>query len=789
MPNLILWATAGFITGVWCAKLVRVEITVLAVAAAILLGVAWRQMKNHPRYLAATILGLFAVVGMIRFHHAETLSPLDISRFAGQTATLSGRIAEQPLWCGIDEETVKVKYTVEAVSVNISGKGTEAAEGGVMISLTQPKDQPRASYGDKVTVTGKILALHGYQNPGQMDTVHSLRLQGVNARMAVTGRAFSVVPARSQNWQSAIAGLRQKVARVISEAMAPEDAALLTGILFGGYYGIRQEVVHDFAATGLVHILSVSGTHIALVAGVAAWLCGWLKLRRTITAGVAAGFIVIYALFAGLSPPVVRSVVMGLIALAAVGLGREKASFQALVATALGMMAYQPGLLYDISFQLSFGATAGLVLLYEKIVGRLAFLPPFAAGAIAVTAAAQLGVLPFLAWYFNSFPLSSFLANIVIVPPIEAIVVIGLAGSLAGTLVPLLGKILLVFTAMLIGIVVKLTSLIAAIPGSSLYVPPVGVAGGLAYYLALAWGFRLVPDSLPSPSDLWRRWPMPTSIVLALVITAGLFQLYYPRDMQVHFIDVGQGDATLIITPHHRAVLVDSGGSGAMSDFDVGERVVVPYLKHYGVSALDYLILTHGHKDHAGGAAGVAAAFPVRSVLLARENFTPSVQTLIRTVHGQGIIPAFTGQAVELDGVSFRVVHAVGDAGANRSNEASSVLKVSYGSFSFLITGDLEARGEQEMLAMGCAPVTVLKVGHHGARTSSTSEFLHALAPKYAVISVGYNNQFGHPHPETLRRLEGVGARLFRTDYDGAVVFATDGEALKVEPYIKDIAR
>jgi competence protein ComEC len=197
-----------------------------------------------------------------------------------------------------------------------------------------------------------------------------------------------------------------------------------------------------------------------------------------------------------------------------------------------------------------------------------------------------------------------------------------------------------------------------------------------------------------------------------------------------------------------------------MSDFDVGERVVVPYLKHYGVRTLDYLVLTHGHKDHAGGAASVAAAVPVRNILLARESFTPSVQSLLRINHDQAIIPAFAGQTIVLDGVSFTVTHAVGDIRVTSSNEASSVVRVAYGAHSFLITGDLETPGEQDMLARGCEPVTVLKVGHHGSKTSSTGEFLQALAPEYAVISVGYNNHFGHPHPDTLYRLGEQKVRL-----------------------------
>lgn len=175
----------------------------------------------------------------------------------------------------------------------------------------------------------------------------------------------------------------------------------------------------------------------------------------------------------------------------------------------------------------------------------------------------------------------------------------------------------------------------------------------------------------------------------------------------------------------------------------------------------------------------------MRNIMLAREGFTPAVQALVRITRGQGIIPAFTGQAIVLDGVSFTVTHAVGDIRAASSNEASSVVRVAYGAHSFLITGDLEAPGEQAMLALGCESVTVLKVGHHGSKTSSTGEFLRALAPHYAVISVGYNNHFGHPHPDTLRRLEEQSARLYRTDRDGAVVFATDGIALSAATFVQ----
>lgn len=785
MPNIIVLATAAFVAGIWCAGFFEPWLMVLLLVAATLFGAAMWQIRCGSRYVAAIVLGLFFVVGIIRSIHADTVSSWDISRYSGQTVTLCGVLDEAPQWWDLDEKSVKVRYTIAATSVNSGGAQPEPVEGLVVISVRQPHDMPLAVYRDRIVVTGEIQALHGYQNPGRVDSVASLRLRGITARMAVNNGSFAFERTNSRTWLGMLAEWRQGIAATISQAMAPGDAAILNGILFGGYFGIKREVVQGFATTGLVHILSVSGTHIALVAGAVMWLGGRLGFRRGRVAVLAAGCIVFYALFAGLNPPVIRSVVMALIALAAIRLGREKDSPQALALTALIMLSYQPGILYDISFQLSFAATAGLVLFYRKTVEKLSQLPKWIGTAAAVTLVAQLGALPFMAWYFNSFPLSSFLANIIVLPLIEAVVVIGLFASCAGLVLPLLGKVLLVLCALLISTAVHLTALIAALPGASIYIPAVGVGAGAVYYLALAWFYGYMPRGVPTGADILGRWPYKTAAVLAMVIIAVFSYSYYPRPVGVHFIDVGQGDAALITTPHGRAVLIDSGGSGELSDFDVGERVVVPYLKHYGITTVDYLILTHGHKDHAGGAAGVARLLTVRNLVLEREDLALPVAALLRAAPGKGVIPAQTGQTITLDGVTFTVVHAFSESQDKARNEASNVVRVSYGNHSFLITGDLGAQGEYSMLEHGLVPGDVLKVAHHGAKTSSTPEFLQAFAPRYAVISAGYNNRYGHPHPETLQRLAEHNIKVYRTDRDGAVVFKTDGKTLTVKTFAK----
>lgn len=780
MPGSFALHAAAFAGGIFFANLITVKAEMMYGLAAALTGLAFWRLGRGKRHAAVVIAALFFIAGAIRCQQAGEISPLDVSRFAGRVVTVHGRVADLPRIAEIDLATVRERYVIAVEGVAGGPVGVEKADGALSVTVVSPRRDRPVAWGDRVTVSGRVLELHGYNNPGQIDAAASARLRGISGRMTAKPETFQVTPAGDGSWQAVFAGWRRAMVELVHGSVAPGDAAILTGVLFGGYEGIRREVARDFATTGLVHILSVSGAHIALVAGAALWAGARLRLRPGLSAACAAVLVVVYAAVAGFSPPVIRAVVMGLAALGAMAAGRPGDALQALAFAALGMLAYQPGLLWDISFQLSFGAAAGLVLLQPLISARLSFLPPWAAGPLAATAAAQLAVLPVLAWYFSRFPLSSFLANLIVLPIIETVVVAGLAAVVAAFAVPLAAKIALVCCAQFIGLAVLLTSWLAALPMSSVYLPDAGLAGATGYYLILAWSCGWLPR-LPSPAAARRR-PGRAAAVAALAVAALVIHLYYPRPLAVHFIDVGQGDATLVVTPRGRAVLIDTGGGGELAGFDVGERVVVPYLRHLGVRALDYLILTHGHQDHAGGAAAVAATIPVATFLLPQEAPSPAVGRLLRAGGGAGVIPARGGLSIAVDGVILEILHAPGDVCHARDDEESLAIRIRYGDRSFLVTGDLGPGGERE-LAAGLTAGDVLKVGHHGARTSTTKPLLDAFRPRLAVVSAGYGNRYGHPHPEVLERLAARGVAVYRTDRDGAVVVRTGGGAMTVETY------
>lgn len=790
MKDLIPVITSAFVFGIWYGSSFNPLLPLLYINSIIvLILMVWQVYKGRP--FIWVVGGLFFLIGTLRFIHDDALALTDISRYAGQRVSVYGVIHEIPKITLLEEGKEQVRYLLLVKSGNMEGEKKRLLSGMLPVTVRQESGLPVPLQGDEIQVTGEPQLLHGYKNPAQYDSVAAAKRQGIRARMFIERQSLTVLSSNnSKTWRVMLASWRDRMIKNMQKVMPESHAAILAGMLFGGYANIPREIVADFAATGIVHILSVSGSHIALVVGVVT-VIGTLLVRRfalpMIVVPLLSAFIVtFYALLCGLTPPVLRSLVMGLIALLALSFQREKDAQHALLLSAFGMLVYEPTLLYDLSFQLSFSSTAGLVFLNEKTAANMKFLPLWMAKGCAVTISAQLGVLPFTAWYFNSLSISSLIANVIIVPLIEGVVILGLLGAAVGMAVGAAGNIIMVICSLLISVVVQWAAWLAAVPGAKLYLPPIGIGAGAVYYILLVWMYGYKTKNMVSLTELLQKWPRQSAVFLVIIVIFIIIDKIYPRPMYVHFIDVGQGDATLITTPHGRVILVDTGG--ARGDFDVGDRVVVPYLKHYGALEIDYLFLTHGHQDHAGGAAAVARELTVKSNMLAREAHTQAVRNLVYAgkAQGSGFIPVYEGEEIDIDGVEIRVIHGAAGMNIGNNNEVSSVIQVCYGKQSFLLTGDLEGQGEKEILKLGKnINSTVLKVGHHGSKTSSTAEFIQAVSPKYSVISVGENNRFGHPHGETIKRLLGQKSKIYRTDQQGAIVFKTDGRNIEVDTFIK----
>ena len=751
--------------------------------------------RQHRVWLSAVLVFLWLLAGMMRMGVVGAPTPGGVRDYEGQEITIHGTISGVPkVSTSVSGEWhIRYEIVLDSVTEAENKRLPSKLAGGALLNVRQYGPQPEGEEGDSISASGTVRLFHAYHNPGQPDWAAVLATRGIDARIsAVPGTVRIVRREGHETLLSTLARWRSQVRAALMQAMPDKDANLIMGMLFGGYDGIDRETVRDFATTGIVHILSVSGAHIALVAGAIFWLSRRLAVQDRWAAGLAAAAMVGYGFLSGFSAPVVRSVIMGLIGMAAIGSGRLASAPRALSLATLGMLIYEPRNLFDISFQLSIGCTAGLLFLHPRLSTWMHGCIPNQAGqwvveGVAATLAAQLAVIPFLSWYFGNFPIISLCANLLVVPILEAVILLGLLGILlAGAFAPLAHAVFIVIS-LLTGLAVEINRFLARIPGGSITLPAMGIGSGCLYYGVLL--------GCACYDKHWLHWrSRQTAVILLIVVGTAIWGVTRPGPLQVHFIDVGQGDATLIITPHGETILVDAGGAtGPQNGFDIGERVVVPYLRHYGVKSIDWLILTHNHQDHAGGAAAVAEILGVRQVLLRQEEAHPpaAILRLQQAMHGKGMREAAEVSEIKVDGVTIKLFQAgdddpdrdaKGKKGSSLSeNGRSNVPRIEYGRHSFLLTGDLEGEGEKKLCEKPMPPSTVLKVGHHGARKSTQSEFLARITPEYAVISVGADNHFGHPTPETVHRLQEWPVTLYRTDHDGAVVFHSDGETLTVE--------
>ena len=720
-----------------------------------------------------------------------------VANYAGQTVAVHGAITGTSAVTAKADGNWTIRYLVEVDRIKMT-EGTElqrSISGKIFLSATQNTPLATGVDGDEIDAVGKVRMIHSFHNPGQPDWAEILAGQGVAARVAANAGTVRVTTKESAF--ARLARLRARIRAEFLSAMPEGDAALITGMLFGGYEGIERQTVREFGTTGIIHILSVSGAHIALVSAAVFWLMRRLSLPQGGSALLAAMAVLFYGFVSGFSSPVIRSVIMGLLAMAAIGCNRISYAPHALLLAVLGMLIWEPRNLFDISFQLSAGCTAGLLYLYDPIEQELKDClqdktKSWILFSMAATLAAQLAVLPLLSWYFGVIPWISLLSNLLVVPLLEGIILIGLLGVILCGALPEAAHILFSGVSLLLGAAVEINRILARLPMVNLALPVWNTCVVCLYYLFLGWWAGFFHRWLPSFETVLRRKPNVVISIMAITVVLFLINATIPNSLSVHFIDVGQGDATLIQTPHGRAILIDAGGMGGTGAgaFDAGERVVVPYLRHYGVNSLELLVLTHNHQDHAGGAAAVAELLGVHRVIAHLSNEDSSaILRLQQVLKGQPLENPDDFDGIVIDGVKLRLYRA-GDeqdpamdarAGHASENARSTVVRVEYGQHSFLLTGDLEGKSEKKIITEGVPASTVLKVGHHGSKQSCQPEFLSRIAPQFAVISVGADNPFGHPAPGTISRLTEWPVTLFRTDRNGAVVFRSDGQKLQFE--------
>jgi competence protein ComEC len=601
------------------------------------------------------------------------------------------------------------------------------------------------------------------------------------------GETVAVVHPGGHSVRGVVAWVRGRAVAGILRALPPPESGLLLSLLLGIDTHLPPEVYQQFSRAGLVHLLVVSGAQVAIVGGACLWAARAVRLSlavATVTSGLGV------AVFAGMvewAPSIGRAVIMTAVGLGASLVGRPRDRAATLAVAALLLLAASPRMLFDIGFQLSFGATWGLLYLSPMLQRAFAWMGPRLAAAAGVSLAAQIAVVPLLAVHFQTVPLAGVLANLLVLPLIGVLVPVGFALMPIVVVAPMPGDALLVLLRPVVQVILHLGQWFGTLSWASVPIPPVSGAMAALFMLALGGGVAVGSGTWVLSHAM--RWLAAAIAVLVVGVWYGV-AAQPPSFLTVTVLDVGQGEAILVQSPAGRAMLIDGGGEvgSARSGWDIGRMRVVPALRRAGVRRLDAMLLSHPHEDHVGGLPAVLENLPVGSVLdPGVAHPSPSYLRLLRAVEA-GRVPyriARAGMLIDLGaGVSLAVLYPpepIPVLDGDRVHAGAVIARLALGHAAMLLTGDAEVPAERYLLDRAVhLSSQVLKVGHHGSRTSTSPAFVAAVRPAIAVISVGADNRFGHPHPATLRTLADAAVVVYRTDRDGAIRLETGGHNWRV---------
>ena len=639
---------------------------------------------------------------------------------------------------------------------------------------------------DKIKVSAKITPLKDFQNFNPSSLKEYLKNQNIHNR-AYSKSPLLVEKIKSGNKYSIlriISFLRSKFLQKIEEYFAYEtekslssQGAILEALLLGERSRIPDSISRTFQNSGLYHLFAISGAHIAIISFLFFSIFKIIKIPTRISYILLIVFLIIYALLVEGRPSVIRATIMTLAFLFGKLIWKDVNLINTISMSAFFLLIINPFNLFALGFQLTFAATFSIILFLPKIIKYLPRLPLNISELFTISLTAQLGVLPFIARAFNRVAFSSLILNFAALPLIGVIMACGYIFLPLSFMSAFLARIMVKVIICLINLLITTSHLFDNLAFISYRIPTPRLLTIIGYFLFL---FLLL---LPS------RIKKQKLIFSLCFIAAFVIIITYPfksnsKTLKFTFIDVGQGDSILVEFPGRKKMLIDGGGS-PVSTFDIGERVVSPFLWRKGIKKIDYLILTHAHPDHLNGLKAVVRNFKIGEYW---ESFSP-LQDKNYTSFKKSLSPLvtlrrmFRNQILIENNVRIKILHpqeAKSDV-LFANNDQSLVLRFIYGKTSFLLTGDIEIKSENEILqTVQEISSQVMKSPHHGSNSSSLMAFLKKVSPAIVVISVGEGNWYGFPSSEVLKRYNEIGSKVFRTDINGAVEISSDGNHISI---------
>ncbi len=787
----LLYLAVALAAGVLGSSVLSFSPAAGCVVAGALLAAAWATFglgKNKTALalmlLATAAMGVWLTNSAGRRYDQNPLR----SWWAEDYADFEGRLVRTP---ARERDRDILLVDVERV---LTGGQELAMPGRLQVTVARPAEAdawPRLDFyaTDRVRISARLSRLREYDNFQAPLYGRLLRNRGIHARAfsksALLIEKIADGPAASP--RRILSRLRRKLLVTLESRFPGREGAgisprgaVLEALLLGEDGRLEPGLERSLQNSGLYHLFAISGGHIAVITLLLFFL---LKAARVPRRPSYAVLIILLIAYAGLvegNASVVRAVLMAVAFCAGRLLWRDAHILNAVGLSALILLLLNPFRLFDAGFELTYAATLAIILFAPRLLKRAPRLPLGLSELGAMSVAALLGVLPFMAAMFNRVTFSSLLLNFAAIP------LVGIIMGLGYVFLPLA----LALPAATGPLAAVLDLLVFAFERVARLLDPVGV---LSYrvptpkaWTVVGYAVALLLFLVPVRFKKQRLTLAALFLLFAAVLVTYPFPARAVRELRVTFLDVGQGEATLVEFPGRRKMLVDAGGYPT-GTFDVGESVISPFLWRLGVKRLDFLVLTHAHPDHLYGLPAVARNFSVGEFWEgAATTGDPAYRELLRALPSSARRrrPG-RGDRERVGEVVIDVLHPPFDtpgAPAGAANDLSLVLSVVSGHDAVLLTGDIGRAVEAELLEAGCGlRALVLKSPHHGSLTSSSPEFLEAVGPSVIVVSAGEGNLYGFPHREVLGRYASLGAAVYRTDIHGAVEVRLGRDGLRVQ--------
>lgn len=639
-----------------------------------------------------------------------------------------------------DIQEKEYKYIYEAKFLENNKK--------VLISIKKSQQIDKINYGDLIYLEGKLeipKIATNYKGFDYRQYLKTKKIQGI-----VIADNVKILKAKYKN--NLIYQIQKKIKAIIKEKLPDETGNLLLAILVGDKKDLSEQIQINFKNSNLSHMLAVSGAHVSYI------IVGLTYITQNSIMGKRKGrvfcifFLIIFMAITNFTPSVTRACIMAILTLVSEILYKKADIYTNISISALIILLYNPYSLLDLGFKLSFGGTIGIVIFMRFIKKKqeepklLNYIKQMA----LVSICANIIIIPIIMNNFNTVSLTFLVSNILASPILAIIVIVGFSIIIISIISHSLSNILVFWLNPILNLLIKISSFCSKLPFAKILVVTPYIFNIIFYYTIILY--------LVNYNNLKQFIKKKTVILLSIILILSNFIFYIlPQDLKIYFIDVGQGDSTLIVTPSKKTILIDGGGS---ESFDVGEKVLLPYLLDRRIRKIDYIMISHFDTDHCKGIFTVIENLKVKNIIISKQAEKSENYKKFKEIVANkkiNIILVKAGDKIKIDKyIYFKILFPTEKLiMQNPLNNNSIVSQLNYKSFKMLFTGDIEEIAEKEILNLQKDKLksTILKVAHHGSNTSSTQEFINSVKPELALIGVGKNNTFGHPSECVVEKL------------------------------------